>query len=314
MSLELVHRGSTKDVFRDSDRYRFRFSDRYSVFDWGEMPDHLEKKGEALATFTKAIYRKLAAVGVRHHLIDDHASADEILVRPFSVVRDGSSLAERTNVFLPLEVIFRLGYARGSSLSKRMKGPADWQAAGFDRVYRELEFFSLPVIEFTTKLERFDRPLTHSEAKDLSGLNDQEWSSLLSLTSTIALTLQDIFRGHDIELWDGKIELALDERREIMLVDSIGPDELRLTRGGAQLSKELIRQYYRRTDWYQMLDQVKEKFGVEFKKHITPPPPLPKDFKMAVEEMYLSLAKLVADEAGADQSLARVVTRLGSFL
>ncbi len=314
MSLELVHRGSTKDVYRDADRYRFRFSDRFSVFDWGEMPDHLERKGEALATFTKAIYRKLAAAGVRHHLIEDHAAPNEILVRPFSVVRDGSSLAERTNVFLPLEVIFRLGYARGSSLAKRMKNLADWQAAGLDREYQELEFFSSPVIEFTTKLERFDRPLTHPEARELSGLSDREWSSLLSLTTTIALTLQEIFRGQDIELWDGKIELALDERREIVLVDSIGPDELRLTRGGAQLSKELIRQYYRRTEWYQLLDAVKEQHGVGFKDHIAPPPPLPSEFKKTVEEMYVTLANLVAGEAGADEALSRVVTRLGSFL
>ena len=27
---------------------RFAFSDRYSVFDWGEMPDHIDGKGAAL--------------------------------------------------------------------------------------------------------------------------------------------------------------------------------------------------------------------------------------------------------------------------
>ena len=27
---------------------RFHFSDRYSVFDWGEMPDHIGAKGAAL--------------------------------------------------------------------------------------------------------------------------------------------------------------------------------------------------------------------------------------------------------------------------
>ena len=28
---------------------RFFFSDRYSVFDWGEMPDRIPRKGEAIA-------------------------------------------------------------------------------------------------------------------------------------------------------------------------------------------------------------------------------------------------------------------------
>ena len=27
---------------------KFHFSDRYSVFDWGEMPDHIDGKGAAL--------------------------------------------------------------------------------------------------------------------------------------------------------------------------------------------------------------------------------------------------------------------------
>jgi phosphoribosylaminoimidazole-succinocarboxamide synthase len=314
MSPELVHRGSTKDVFRDGDRYRFRFSDRYSVFDWGEMPDHLERKGEALAGFTRAIYQKLAAAGVRHHLIDAAARPDEIIVKPFTVVRDGSSLAGKGNVFLPLEVIFRLGYARGSSLAKRMKAREDWRAAGLDRAYVELEFFPTPVIEFTTKHERFDRPLTHAEAKDLAGLDDREWASLLALTATVARSLREIFRAHEIDLWDGKIELALDERREIVLVDSIGPDELRLTRGGVQLSKEIIRQYYRGTDWYRNLDQVKETHGVDFKNFIAPPPTLPREFKAAVEDMYLALADLVGNRNGAERDLARVVDRLRSFL
>ncbi len=58
-SAKLVHKGSTKDVFQLGDNYLFQFSDRYSVFDWGEMPDHLEGKGKALALFTKKIYEVL---------------------------------------------------------------------------------------------------------------------------------------------------------------------------------------------------------------------------------------------------------------
>src|SRR5690606_331179 len=73
--------------------YVFEFSDRYSIFDWGEMPDHLEGKGEALAfmgwffcdflgnpanwknweapaAFQKSpVLAKLAKEGVKHHAI-----------------------------------------------------------------------------------------------------------------------------------------------------------------------------------------------------------------------------------------------------
>ena len=114
MSLKkFIHRGSTKDVFLFGDRYLFKFSDRYSVFDWGEMPDLLLGKGEALARFAKAIFHRLGEEGIKHHLISNEGMPDELIVRPFEVVRDDSSLRGRGNIFLPLEVIFRLGVARG---------------------------------------------------------------------------------------------------------------------------------------------------------------------------------------------------------
>lgn len=296
--LKLVHKGSTKDVYQDGTNYRFRFSDRYSVFDWGEMPDHLEKKGEALANFTKKVYAKLTQAGIKHHLINQACAQNEILVKPYEVIREKcESMPNKENIFVPLEVIFRLGVAKGSSVLKRFKSVADWKAAGFDRAYSELEFFSEPKIEFTTKLERFDRPLTHAEAQKLAGLNEKEWMSLLQTTKAIALELKNMFEPHDIALWDGKVEFALGSRRgearEIILVDSIGPDELRLTKDGVLLSKEIIRQYYRNSEWYQQLDQVKAKHGEKFKEFISPPNPLNKEFKTAVEEMYLLLPELI---------------------
>ena len=38
---------------------RFIFSDRYSVFDWGEMPDHIPGKGKALSILTAYFFEKL---------------------------------------------------------------------------------------------------------------------------------------------------------------------------------------------------------------------------------------------------------------
>lgn len=315
MSLEtLVHQGSTKDVYQSGNDYLFKFSDRYSVFDWGEMPDHLEGKGQALARFTKLIYKEIESRGVRHHLINRDCRDNEIVVKPFKVIRDESSLAKLTNVFIPLEVIFRMGYAKGSSLKKRMKTESDWKLAGMSRPYHELEMFDEPMIDFTTKLERFDRPLTHLEAKELSSLSDTEWNSLLKVTTTVAETLKEVFGKHDITLWDGKIELALGENREIILVDSIGPDELRLTKDNVQLSKEIIRQYYRQTEWYKQLDSVKEKYGETFKDFISPPPKLPKEFKASLEELYSVLPDMIGNDPSATIKLQSLMTKLRSGL
>ena len=46
---------------------RFHFSDRYSVFDWGEMPDHIEGKGEALCLMGAYCFEQIEALGVKTH-------------------------------------------------------------------------------------------------------------------------------------------------------------------------------------------------------------------------------------------------------
>ncbi len=47
---------------------RFRFSDRYSVFDWGEMPDRIGCKGEALCLMGAYCFEKLEEAGVQESL------------------------------------------------------------------------------------------------------------------------------------------------------------------------------------------------------------------------------------------------------
>ncbi len=300
-SAKLVHKGSTKDVFQLGDNYLFQFSDRYSVFDWGEMPDHLEGKGKALALFTKRIYEVLGQRGIPHHLQSVPCGENEIVVRPYKVIRDQKIAPREDNMFIPLEVIFRMGVAKGSSLLKRFPGK-----------YQESEMFDRPMIEFTTKLERFDRPLTHEEAKEIANLNEVEWKNLIAMTEKIALILQETFAFGDISLWDGKVEFAAGTgiNREIVLVDSIGPDELRLSHDGVQLSKEIIRQYYKDTEWYARLDEMKKKHGEKFKDFISPPEKLNRQFKNAVEEMYLILPELITNHTTGQLRLQKLIPKL----
>lgn len=286
--MKLVHKGSTKDVYSVNNKYLFKFSNRYSVFDWGEMPDHIPHKGEALALFAKKTYQDLENQGIKTHLIDEKVGADEMLLTPFEVIRDVKQMPVKENIFVPLEVIFRLGVAKGSSLLKRSSS------------YKEGDRFKEPMVEFTTKLERFDRPLDHKEAREISNLNDKEWTTLIETTHKIALRLNAIVSKLGIELWDGKVEYALgqfkNDAREIILVDTIGPDELRLTKNGVLLSKEIIRQFYRKSPWYTKLEEVKTTHGESFKDHIEAPAKLPEDFKVQVENLYTILAESITKE------------------
>lgn len=285
---ELVHKGSTKDVYRRGNDYVFHFSDRYSVFDWGEMPDKIQGKGAALARFNSLVFLFLEKNGLKTHLLgSDHS--DSIRVKPFRVTKDSQILTTAENVFVPLEVIFRWGVAPGSSLLSRREN------------FRVFERFSTPMIEFTTKLERLDRPLTFPEAYELSGASEAEWDELIAKASQIAELLKHFFESHQITIWDGKIELALGERtqgkREIVLVDTIGPDELRLSFDGVPLSKEVIRNFYAKTPWYQELLKAKRIYGVDFKQNVSSPEPLPRDFLSDVQNLYSELPECIHENS-----------------
>lgn len=300
--MKLIHKGSTKDVYQSGEHYLFHFSDRYSVFDWGEMPDELMDKGLSLARFTKCLYRHLMTKNIPTHLLDISTEDNAMAIKPFKVLRGLKALPREENLFIPLEVIFRLGVASGSSLLKR------------GAHFKEGERFSEPMIEFTTKLERFDRPLTHEEARDLTGMNDVEWDELMRITSLIACELEELFKIHNIILWDGKVEFALGEfageNRQIVLVDSIGPDELRLTKDNIQLSKEILRQFYRSSSWYEKLDQAKAEHGESFKQFLPSPDPLPAKLKQDVEEMYRLLPDLIENRTGSAAKLERIMLEL----
>lgn len=57
----ILYQGSVKNLrgHSNSDQIIFEYSDRYSVFDWGEMPDALEKKGLALAAMAELFFIEL---------------------------------------------------------------------------------------------------------------------------------------------------------------------------------------------------------------------------------------------------------------
>lgn len=312
----ILYQGSVKNVrgVKDKAPYVFEFSDRYSVFDWGEMPDHLDGKGEALAFLgwfffdflgnpknwknweapaklqKNALLTKLAKDGVPHHCIGlishdlkpltldrEILSPSRCLaVNPVRVLHPGSSQKDKKlvwdysayedkpgNALVPLEVIFRFGVPEGSSLLKRT-GDANYRKAiGLSAAPKEGDTFELPVIEMSTKLETSDRYLSYEDAQQIAGLSDAEFDRLKTLAALIALRLKDCFKGIGVELWDGKLEFAFTEKdkkggRDFMLVDSIGPDELRLICGGMHLSKEVLRAFYRPTAWYGSLEKAKD--------------------------------------------------------
>ncbi len=62
-NLKLQYEGSVKNVFarkNDTHTLWFSFTDKYSVFDWGKMPDLIANKGNALALIGAYIFQRLS--------------------------------------------------------------------------------------------------------------------------------------------------------------------------------------------------------------------------------------------------------------
>lgn len=319
---ELLYKGSVKDLFAVNDNVLFEYSDRYSLFDWGEMPDHLDRKGECLALMGALFFEAFSKKGIQHHYLH---MADEfgkkiglspspyLLVRPVPVVRPNLKnenydysfyKTKPQNGLVPLEVIFRFGIGKGSSLVKRaQKNPELLKQWGMDEL-KENVLFEEPLIDFSTKLEKGDRYVTFQEAKELAGLSDGEFNQLILETKKVAHIIREIANELKVELWDGKVEWAFmpGSERGFMLVDSVGLDELRLVKDGISLSKEFLREHYRQTSWFEKLEVAKSQSG-DFKVNFQEAPKeLPVEIKKKAEDLYLSFTN----------DLSRVIT--GDFL
>ncbi len=60
-------------------RGRFVFTNQYSVFDWGEMPDHVPKKGASLCTMGAFNFELLEVNDIPTHYVGrEVADSDEV--------------------------------------------------------------------------------------------------------------------------------------------------------------------------------------------------------------------------------------------
>jgi phosphoribosylaminoimidazole-succinocarboxamide synthase len=289
---------------------RFIFSDRYSVFDWGEMPDHISHKGASIALLGAYFFERLATMGVRSHYIglveDNHVKRLSEVKRPTNVMEvklvrvvkptcvgnqyDYSVYKkEKGNFLIPLEVIYRNSLPPGSSVFKRLKeGQLTPRDLGLDKQPIPHQKLETPILDVSTKLEITDRYLTWSEARDMTGMSEGELENLKDLLHTVNDVITDEFSKIGLLNEDGKIEVGFDENRRLMVVDVVGTlDECRFTSGGMPVSKEIARVYYRTTDWFQAVEEAKKKDRQHWKEICRlAPDPLPPQFRLLVSQIY----------------------------
>ena len=57
---KLIYQGSVKNLYQVNEGILFEFSDKYSIYDWGEMPDKIDKKGSNLAQITSSLFDEIS--------------------------------------------------------------------------------------------------------------------------------------------------------------------------------------------------------------------------------------------------------------
>jgi len=301
---------------------RFHFSDRYSVFDWGEMPDQIEGKGQALCIMGAYCFEQLAKKNIKTHykgLIDQGKTvsfketktpSDTMEVSLVNVHRPAPSVVQDTveydysyftpelkNFLLPLEIIYRNGLPEGSSIFKRLaQGLVSPRELGLDHTPKPGEQLVQPIFDVSTKLEETDRYITWEEAQEIAGITYHELIDIKTLLGKVNQTISEIAFKAKLANEDGKIELAFDNKRKLMVVDVVGTlDECRFTYKGLHVSKEIARQFYRETSWYLDVEEAKrtaEIKGITGWRTIckSQPPKLNDELRIMISEMYRAAA------------------------
>jgi len=249
--MKLIAQGKVKDVYELSDReLLFKFSNRISVFDQ-IIPSAIPRKGESLARESAFWFGKTEDLGIKTHFIE-LPKPDEMRVKRVRVITDYSKInSKTTNYQIPLEVIVRW-YCAGSfyqALKSGKKKPKDF---GLDHMPEYGERLPEPFFETTTKMEHVDRKLDRKEALKISGLSESELDRMKEICVKVDEMMQKEVGKRGLIHVDGKKEFAMDDDRNIMLIDTFGTadedrwwDADQYKKGKiVEISKEFVRKWY----------------------------------------------------------------------
>ena len=303
-----VERAATED---ELGRGAFVFTDDYSVFDWGKMPDRIPDKGASLCSMGAFNFELLENEGIPTHyrgVVDDGdvVSLRDASAPPWEMAIDLTQVPELPhdgrdydydayhadageNYLVPLEIVFRNQVPVGSSLRRRT-APADHGLA-LDEWPDDAVNLDEPIVEFSTKYERSDRYLSRDDADRIAGVASVDDLERVARAVNDVVTAQADSRGLTHE--DGKIE-CLYYDGEIRVADVVGTfDENRFSYEGTQLSKEVIRQYHKRTqpEWVDAVAdakaQAKDRDEADWKALCSvDPEPLDDDVLAVARDMY----------------------------
>lgn len=205
--MRLLRKGKVKDIYElDNGNILFHFSDRVSAFDVN-MATPIPRKGEVLCRFGQFWFDTLQTP---HHMVRI-VEKDKMEVKKLKMV--------------PVECVVR-GYFYGSFVD-RYKGhlgkglPLDFKPILAGKLPR-------PIFDPTTKSEEHDTPITRQQAIFSGILSEKDFDYLEETSISLYEKMSKIVERAGFIIADVKFEFGRNEQGDIVLGDSLGPDEYRL--------------------------------------------------------------------------------------
>lgn len=261
----LLRRGKVKDIYEIGDSLLFVFSDRVSAFDV-ILPSLIPHKGEILCRFSEFWFNRLS---MPNHMIE---------------VREKNKMVVKKLKMIPIECVVR-GYVYGSFYERllRGKGPLDIKSELAAKI-------SEPIFDPTTKSMEKDLPISKSEILSKGLLKEEELSFIEKKSVELYKKMAKRCEEAGFIMADVKFEFGKDGD-EIILADSIGPDEFRLwpkekyALGKPQESydKQLVRDWLISVGFKRELDEAIKKG-----RPLPEPPTLPDELIEETTRRYVS--------------------------
>lgn len=265
--MRFLRSGKVKDIYELDDKHvLFHFSDRVSAFDV-KFPTPIHRKGEVLCKFAEFWFKNLPT---KNHYVRTEAK-DKIIVKKMDII--------------PIECVVR-GYFYGSLIQRWKEGKVKIPEGTDTQIAAK---FPTPIFDPTTKSETHDIPITRGVAlgQNLASAADYDWLEKTSLG--IYQNMSKIAEKAGFILADLKLEFGK-IGGEIILGDSIGPDEYRMwPKESYQVGK--IQESYDKQllrDWLAARG-LQKKFEDERKQGLDPvAPDLPQDLCNEMSSRYLT--------------------------
>lgn len=202
--MRLLRKGKVKDIYElEGGDILFHFSDRVSAFDV-KMVTPIPRKGEVLCRFGEFWF--------------------DVLQTPHHMVRlvDKDKMQVRRLKMMPVECVVR-GYYYGSFVDRyrERKDLPNFKPVLASRLPR-------PIFDPTTKSEEHDVPIGREQAASSGMLSSEDYDYLEKSSILLYEKMSGIVEKAGFIIADVKFEFGRNEQGDIVLGDSLGPDEYRL--------------------------------------------------------------------------------------